>query len=89
MCKKPILIALVATIGLPCTCDMALQAASYEGHEKMVQMLLDAGADLNAQGGEYGNALRAASLDGHEKVVQILLKARSQPGVKGHFLGCK
>jgi len=27
-----------------------------------VQMLLDAGADVNAQGGEYGNVLQAASV---------------------------
>ena len=39
----------------------ALQAASVSGHEKVVQMLLDQGADVNAQGGEYGNALQAAS----------------------------
>ncbi len=38
----------------------ALQAASVEGYEKVVQMLIDAGADVNAQGGEYGNALQAA-----------------------------
>ena len=31
------------------------------GHEKVVQMLLDARADVNAQGGYYGNALQAAS----------------------------
>ncbi|ERF72882.1 hypothetical protein EPUS_08495 [Endocarpon pusillum Z07020] len=36
-------------------------------------MLLAKNADVNAQGGEYGNALQAASLRGHEKVVEILL----------------
>ena len=36
-------------------------------------MLLDRGADVNAQGGHYGNALQAASIGGHEKVVQMLL----------------
>ena len=35
----------------------ALQAASYNGHDKVVQMLIDAGADVNVQNGEYGNAL--------------------------------
>ncbi len=35
-------------------------------------MLIDKGADVNAQGGHYGNALYAASEGGHEKVVQML-----------------
>ena len=32
----------------------------------MVQLLLEKGADVNAQGGSYGNALQATSLGGHE-----------------------
>jgi ankyrin repeat protein len=43
------------------------------GHEKVVQMLLAAGAEVNAQEEDYGNALQAASSEGHEKVVQMLL----------------
>lgn len=35
----------------------ALQAASEEGHLEIVLVLLDKGAEVNAQGGEYGNAL--------------------------------
>jgi ankyrin repeat protein len=37
-------------------------------------MLLDAGANVNAEGGPYGNALQAASEEGHVKVVQMLLE---------------
>lgn len=36
-------------------------------------MLLDKGAEVNAQGGQYGNALQAASSRGHEKIVRMLL----------------
>jgi ankyrin repeat protein len=36
-------------------------------------MPLDKGADVNTQGGYYGNALQAASIDGNETVVQLLL----------------
>jgi Ankyrin repeats (many copies) len=51
---------------------ITLQAASKGSHEKVVQMLLDRGTDVNAQGG-YGNALQTASGQGHEKVVDMLL----------------
>ncbi|KAF7512590.1 hypothetical protein GJ744_000851 [Endocarpon pusillum] len=67
-----------------------LCGASFGGHEKVVQILLDKGADVNAQVGEYGNALCAASYGGHEKVVQILLDkgadVNAQVGVYGNAL---
>ena len=34
---------------------------SSEDHNKVVQMLLEKGADVNTQGKYYGNALQAAS----------------------------
>jgi hypothetical protein len=40
-------------------------------------MLMDAGADVNAQGGRYGNALQAASVKGHDKMVQMLTDAKA------------
>jgi ankyrin repeat protein len=36
-------------------------------------MLLNKGADVNAQGREYSNALYAALYRGHKQVVKILL----------------
>jgi ankyrin repeat protein len=42
------------------------------GHEKVVKLLLSKGANVNAQGGEYGNALYAALEEGHEQVVKLL-----------------
>jgi ankyrin repeat protein len=55
--------------------------ASVRGHEAVVKLLLDKGADVNAQGGYYGNALQAASSGGyktpssggHKAVVKLLL----------------
>ncbi len=44
------------------------------GHLDIVQILLEKGADINAQGGDYGNALYAASREGHLDIVQILLE---------------
>jgi ankyrin repeat protein len=31
--------------------------AAEHGHQRMAKLLLDKGADVNAQGGRYGNAL--------------------------------
>jgi ankyrin repeat protein len=52
-----------------------LQAASGNGHEEIVKLLLNAGAKVNAKGGEYGSALVAAAENNNEKVVQLLLQA--------------
>jgi hypothetical protein len=46
----------------------ARQAALPGGHEKIVELLLSKGADVNAQGGLRGIALQAASFKGHEKL---------------------
>jgi ankyrin repeat protein len=56
-----------------------------EGHEKIVQILVDAGANVNAEGGFYGNALQAASYGGHEKVVQVLLDNGANPDSKDNY----
>jgi ankyrin repeat protein len=57
--------------------DTALRAASKSGHEKIVELLVKAGADVNAQGVEEdgGTALFAASDRGHQKIVELLVKA--------------
>ena len=34
----------------------------------MVRLVLEKGADVNAEGGEWGNALQAASWEGYEEV---------------------
>ena len=49
-----------------------------DGHEAVVRLLLEKGADVNAQGGQYGNALQAASYRGHEAVVRLLLKSGAE-----------
>ena len=53
-------------------------------------MLINAGADVNAQVSNYGNALLAASLKGHDTVVQLLVDAEAdvnaQNGKHGNAL---
>ncbi|KAJ5637678.1 ankyrin [Penicillium lividum] len=53
----------------------ALQAASFRGKMGVVQILLGAGADINAHGGLYGTALQAASSNGQTEIFQMLLNA--------------
>ncbi|KAJ7238153.1 hypothetical protein C8J57DRAFT_1566206 [Mycena rebaudengoi] len=51
-----------------------LVASSYYGYLDMVCLLIENGADVNAQSGEYGNALQAATANGHESVVCLLIE---------------
>ncbi len=65
----------------------ALQAASHQGNDQVVQMLLDKGADVNTQGGSYGNALQAASHQGNDQVVQMLLDKGADVNAQGGEYG--
>jgi hypothetical protein len=65
----------------------ALQAASFEGYQQIVELLLKAGAEVNIQGGLYGNALHAASLSGHQQIVELLLKAGAEVNAQGGYYG--
>ncbi|KAJ6612035.1 hypothetical protein B0H10DRAFT_1808325, partial [Mycena sp. CBHHK59/15] len=44
------------------------------GHESIVVLLIEHGADINAQGHRYGNALGAASSVGHEQIVRLFIE---------------
>jgi ankyrin repeat protein len=48
-----------------------------QGHDGIVRLLLQLGADVNAQGGGYGNALLAASAEGNEEIVKLLIDYRA------------
>jgi ankyrin repeat protein len=53
--------------------EAPLLLAVKKEHRQVVKMLIDKGAEVNAQGGRYGNALQAASFRGYEAVVKMLL----------------
>lgn len=64
--------------------------AAFCGLAEVTRLLLEEGADVNAQGENYGHALQAASVNGHEAVVRLLLEkgahVNAQGGDYGHAL---
>jgi hypothetical protein len=64
-----------------------LYYASLEGLIELARQLLDKGADVNAQGGRYGNALQAASARGHDAIVQRLLDKEADVNAQGGYFG--
>jgi ankyrin repeat protein len=57
------------------------------GLRTITRLLLDKGAEVNAQGGFYGNALQAASSEGHELIVKMLLDNKANINAQGGKYG--
>jgi hypothetical protein len=74
-------------LGNPGNLESTLQTASFKGQTKIVQLLLQKSVNINAQGGEYGNALCAASLGGHKETVQLLLNKGANVNARGGLFG--
>ena len=64
-----------------------LHAASARGHSEIVHILVDRGADVNAQGGILGNALQIASARGNSRIVQTLLDGGADVNAQGGLHG--
>ncbi|KAF8344777.1 ankyrin repeat-containing domain protein [Amanita rubescens] len=60
-----------------------LYAATQGGYNEIVKLLLDRGADVNAQGGIYGNALQAASERGRDEIAKLLLDKGAYVNAEG------
>ena len=65
----------------------ALQSAARKGLEDIVLLLLDYGANANAQGGKYGTALQAAASKGYTSVVKLLLDRGADIELQGGKYG--
>jgi ankyrin repeat protein len=65
----------------------ALYWATANGLREAMQILLENGADPNAQYGYYGNTLQVAASHGHEKVVELLLQAKADVNAQGGCYG--
>jgi hypothetical protein len=67
--------------------NQELTVAAYYGHQKICKLLLNKGADVNAQGGFCGNALHAAASRGYDNIVQVLLDKGADTNAQGGFHG--
>jgi len=63
--------------------NLAMVAAAEGGYVAIVELLLAQGADINAQGGPYGNALQLASYWGHIATVELLLAQGADVNAQG------
>jgi ankyrin repeat protein len=64
-----------------------LQVASSLGYEKIVEMLLAKGANVDTGGDDYGSPLQVAAAGGHREVVQMLVEAGAEVNAKGGVNG--
>ncbi|CAI6225932.1 unnamed protein product [Periconia digitata] len=64
-----------------------LYIAALHRHKGMVKLLLEKGADANAQGGYYGNALQLASFTGCKAIVKLLLEKGADVNARGGYYG--
>ncbi|OAF58861.1 hypothetical protein VC83_06133 [Pseudogymnoascus destructans] len=69
------------------SCPNPLYYASLGGIANTANQLVEAGDDVNAQGGHFGNALQAASVGGHLKVVEMLLSKDANANAQGGHFG--
>jgi hypothetical protein len=67
--------------------DAVLQGAIYHKHKAIVKLLLEHGADVNAQGGGLGNSLQQAVCAEDKDVVQLLIRNGAQVNAEGGTYG--
>ena len=65
----------------------ALYYASIAGLTEVSYALLEMGANVNAQGGNYGNALQATSNEGHEAIAKLLIEKGADANAQGGRYG--
>ena len=59
-----------------------LQVAAYAGRKEIVEILLQAGADVNLKSDHLRTALMEAALGGHASIVNRLLQAKADPNAE-------
>ncbi|KAJ5984465.1 hypothetical protein N7481_006564 [Penicillium waksmanii] len=67
--------------------NLPLQAASSQGHKDIVEMFLDRGISIDAQGRQNDTALALVSFMVYEKIVKMLLDHGADTSIKGWWIG--
>ena len=62
-----------------------LYLACSFGHQSIVRILLDHGADVNPSGGRLGTSLQAACFEGYIDIVQLLIENGADTKSRGFF----
>lgn len=62
-----------------------LYYASEGGYIDISYLLINKEADVNTQGGRFGNTLQEASCGGHQAVVELLLKRSASVNAQGGY----
>jgi RNA binding exosome subunit len=69
----------------------ALKTAAWMGDHRMAALMIDLGADVNTQGGYYGNALQVASWraswTGNDDILELLFRADANVNAEGGYFG--
>ncbi|KAF6805606.1 Ankyrin repeat domain-containing protein 50-like protein 3 [Colletotrichum sojae] len=61
--------------------------ASMKGHEETIDLLCKLGANVNWEGGKYGNALQSAAAHGHSKIARLLFTWGARIAVTSGYHG--
>jgi ankyrin repeat protein len=62
-------------------CETPLYAAAYSGHDRMVELLLDWGANVNTLTGPHGSALSVAWSKNRTGIADLLISKGADPRV--------
>jgi ankyrin repeat protein len=79
------IVQLLLELGADCNArdDSLLHQAALQGNDNIVCYLVEHGANVNAQGGHFGNALQAAAFKGHTDIFHYLVEQGANVNAQG------
>ncbi|KAI5788683.1 ankyrin repeat-containing domain protein [Pyronema domesticum] len=65
----------------------ALAVAVDCGYKSITHLLIEKGAEVNSEGGYYGNALQAAAMEDHKAIAKFLIERGAEVNAEGRRYG--